>query len=261
MMRWRLFLTIVSVSVLIFLGTALSNQRQQDAQVLHVATSPDYCPYEFIDSTNGTNALVGFDIDVVEAIAEQLDAPIHFDAMPFNQIILALRSREADVAIAALTPTEERKQVVSFSVVYHVTESLIISPADRPIDALSDLSNQRIGVKPGTVHAQLASTVSNGQLITFDRTGELVRAVKTGEVDAAILDAALAPYYVRQRSNIHSIVVENDDTAGVAIALPKRSSWLRPINETIRQMQTDGTLDDLALKWFDDYVCAATESD
>jgi polar amino acid transport system substrate-binding protein len=255
MMRWRPFLVILCVSALIVIGAALSNYRHQNGRVLHVATSPDYCPYEFVDPT-GSNELIGFDIDVIHAIAQKLDdTPIVFDSMPFNQLMLSLRSQDVDVAIAALTPTAERQKVVNFSTVYHEEKSLIISAASTPIQHLSDLQGKQIGVRPGTVHEHAALTVPNSEVIGFDNTDTLVRAIQAKEIDAAILDEAIAQHHLRRRSKLNMLRLDNDKEAGVAIALPKRSPLRGPINQAIREMKTNGTLNELALKWFDEYMC------
>ncbi|MEM7772967.1 MAG: ABC transporter substrate-binding protein [Cyanobacteria bacterium P01_E01_bin.6] len=262
MMRWRSFLAIMAVSAVIVLGVSLSNlsnHMQEEALVLQIATTPDYCPYEFVETINGISEIAGFDIDLAKAIGAEVGSPVQFDSMPFNQLLLALRSQEADLAIAALTPTDERKKIVNFSVVYHETESVIVTPADSKLETLADIAGQRIGVRPGTIHAQLAETVTNSDIVLFDDTNGLIKALNAGEIGAAILDRAIADRYIRHRWKLNRLVVENDDSAGVAIAFPKRSPLLRSVNQILRQMKTDGTIDDLAVKWFDEYICSPVE--
>ncbi|MEB3213992.1 MAG: ABC transporter substrate-binding protein [Leptolyngbyaceae bacterium] len=260
MMRWRPFLLIVCVSILIVIGTALANQRHQEARLLRVATAPDYCPYEFIESHNGVNHLMGFDIDLAKAISTELNTPLHFDLMPFNELLLALRSEDADLAIAALTPTDERKKVVSFSRVYHEVKSLIVSTADMEIEDVSDLSGRLIGVRPGTIHDRLAATVPDGERVFFDSTSTLLRAVTSKEIDAAILDAAIARHYLRRRWKVNTLALDNEAPSGVAIGLPKRSPLLGSVNQVLRHMRANGTLEELELKWFDEYVCPREEA-
>lgn len=257
--KWQRFLTIIAVSVLIALGISMSCQRQHEQSILQVATSPDYCPYEFIDTTDEKNELAGFDIDLARLIADEMEYTPKFDTMHFNHLLLTLRSQDADFAMSAMTPTDERKKIVNFSSVYYEAQSVIVMRTGSDIASFADVSGKRIGVKPGTVHAQLASTVPNSEIVPFDHADDVLQELKTGRIDVAILDKAIADEYLPRKSGLDMIALENEMPAGVAAAFPKNSRLLGRVNQILRQMKRDGRMNDLVLTWFDTYVCPVPE--
>ena len=257
--KWQRFLTIIAVSVLIALGISVSYQMQHEQSILQIATSPDYCPYEFVDTTDGKNELAGFDIDLARLIAEEMEYTPQFDTMHFNHLLLTLRSQDADFAMAAMTPTSERKQVVNFSSVYYEAQSVIVMRAGSDIASLTDVSSKRIGVKPGTVHDQLASTVPNSEIVPFDHADDALQELKTGRIDVAILDKAISDEYLPRKVGLDVIVLENETPAGVAAAFPKNSRILGRVNRILSRMKRDGTMNNLVLTWFDTYVCPVPE--
>lgn len=262
--KWRRFLIIIAVSILVALSATVWNQLNYERSRLTIATAPDFCPYEFIDPASGNAALIGFDIDLAKAIADSMDYTPTFETMPFTQLVPAVRSQRADIAIAAITPTEERQKVVNFSSVYYEARSLIITRNGSAIQSLPDLSGKRIGVKPGTVHEQVAMTVSDVEVVPFDHTSDTLQELKTGRIDGALIDRAIARKHINRqsefkRSDFKRIVLDNEQPAGVAIAAPKNSDLLTPIDSTLKRLRQNGTIDELILKWFDDYVCTPSE--
>lgn len=252
---------IIGVSLFIALGSAVWNQMNYQRSLLQIATAPDFCPYEFIDTTNGANPLVGFDVDLAKAVADSMGYTPTFEILPFTRLVPTLRSQKADFAIAAITPTEERQQLVNFSSVYYEAQSVIVVRKSSPVESLGDLSGHRIGVKPGTVHEQLAMAVPDAEVVPFDHTSDALQELKTGRIDVALIDRAIAKQYINRQSEFKRVVIDNEPPAGVAIAFPKDSPLLKTVDRELKRLRRDGTVEELVLKWFDDYVCPREEQD
>ena len=92
-----------------------------------MATSADYPPYEFVDSSSGSQEIVGFDVDIAKYITEKLGAELKIDNVDFNGLIPALQSKRADFVMAGMTPTPERKQNVDFSEIYYDAKNTIVA--------------------------------------------------------------------------------------------------------------------------------------
>ena len=86
---------------------------------LVVATSPDYAPFEFQALVDGKNQVVGADIDMAQAIADELGVKLEVSSMSFDNVLTSLQTGKADLAIAGISATEERKEVFDFSIPYY----------------------------------------------------------------------------------------------------------------------------------------------
>ena len=247
----------IAMVVLIGLMTACQNERPADS--LTMLTAPDYCPYEFrAKQDNGKFELVGFDIDVAKAIADKLDLSLTIETRHFNQIMPALDQLQADFAMAAITPTSNRRQMVDFSAIYYTQSIAIVSRQIQPLTSLESLIQRTVGVKATSFQSQELTRYADISQIEFGTTDELIAAVKAQQVDAGILDQAIAPKYVTPASQLLWTPVESvADVAGVAIAFPKSFSpdVQRAINTALARLQQDGTMTKLIHEWFDIYQC------
>ncbi len=256
-MKWRRFLAVIGASVSIAVGVAVWNHLYYERSTLQIATAPDYCPYEFIDTASTPQEMKGFDIDLAKQVSDSMGFTPAFEAMPFTNLLPTLRSQKVDLAMSAITPTAEREKVVNFSSVYYEARSVIVARKEIDFDSLAEVAGKRIGVKPGTVHEQLAKTVPDAEIVPFDHTSDALQKLKTRRIDVAMIDRAIAKKYIKRGSEFKRIVLENEQPAGVAVAFPKESPLLREVNRELTRLRQNGTIEELVLKWFDDYVCPA----
>ena len=242
------------LTIIGLVGVACQPKPSMDG--LTMLTAPDYCPYEFREK--GKPEVVGFDIDVARAIADELGVSLTIETKHFNQIMPALERQQADFAMAAITPTRGRQQMANFSDIYYAQVMTIVSRDDQPFTALDQLIKKTVGVRASSFHVQELSRYSDINQETFNSSDELIAAVKSRKVDAIILDQAIAPKYVTPASQlIWSPVKVAASREGVAIAFPKlASSNLRiAMNDALVTLQQDRTILALIHKWFDTYQC------
>jgi len=254
-MRWGWFLGLITASLLIVIGTSTLNYVHYQQNTLTVATSADYCPYEFVDVVDGQQAIQGFDVDVMEAIATQLGANVQFEEMPFSGIFPKLRTAEVEFAIAAITPTKERRRVAQFSKVYYEAQSTIVSRQDTRIDEPVKLQDYRVGVKPGTVHELWVKTQTQLDVVPFQKASEGLQKLQLRRLDAVVMDQIIANQHDISQTDFYTLTLPNEEPAGVAIAFPRNSRLVSRVNSILAELEADGTLSQLVVKWFDDYTC------
>lgn len=176
-----------------------------DAEVLTMATNAEFPPYEFYDG----EAIVGIDAVVAALIADQLGMKLEISDMAFESIIPALTSSKADMAMAGLTVTDERKESVDFSESYATGVQVIIVREDSDITSADDITAKieqgediQIGCQNATTGFIYASdTPENGgfgedHVQAFPKGADAVQALVTGKIDCVIIDNEPAKAFV-----------------------------------------------------------------
>lgn len=213
-----------------------------------MATSADYPPYEFVDSSSGSQEIVGFDVDIAKYITEKLGAELKIDNVDFNGLIPALQSKRADFVMAGMTPTEERKQNVDFSDIYFEAKNTIVAKAGSNLTSTASLNGKTVGVQLGSTQEQAAKDIQGAQIKSLNRISEMIQELKAGRVTALIVEDTVAKGYVESNPDLEFNVIPSE--GGSAIAFPKGSELVTQFNPILEEMKTNGTMDELITKWF-----------
>jgi polar amino acid transport system substrate-binding protein len=226
-----------------------------DSDVIRVGTEATYPPFEY---RNERNEIVGFDIDVVEAIARHLNKKLEVVDMSFDGLIPALMTGKIDLVAAGMTNTEERRKRVDFSTVYYnIENAFVVRMDDASINALEDLAGKIATVQIGT--AQDTFITKSGlpaQIRRFQKNDDTLREVQLGRGDFSVLNLTVANAFLRNnktfgeklkigfRNFIHK------EGEGIALALPKGDqAFLDAVNTAIEAMKQDGEFDALKKKY------------
>ncbi|MEO0409935.1 MAG: transporter substrate-binding domain-containing protein [Cyanobacteria bacterium P01_A01_bin.135] len=232
-------------------------------QVLVMATSADYPPYEFYETASGEGEPVGFDIDIAKYITEELGYTLEIQDMDFNGLIPALQSERVDFAMAGMTPTEERQESVDFSDVYYEAKNTIVAASGSGLMSYEDLSGSSVGVQLGSIQeGELKEQAESIEGITVEprnKISELVQEIKAGRIDAAIIEDTVAKGYIQNNPDLEFNTVESAEEAGSAIAFPKGSELRAEFDQVLDQMEENGTLEELVTRWFEEYYDQGAE--
>lgn len=253
-------LTVMS-AFLVFLGVACSNVGSSSSSddVLRVATSPDFPPFEF-QADDGT--LQGFDIDLMTAIAQTQNLSLEFEPMVYEDVIRSLLATSVDAAISGISITEERAETVSFSRPYFESGLAIAVASSSPdLTSADALSGKRIGIQRGTTGDDYAQTISGSTIKRFETIEDAFSQLSTGEVDAVINDYPVTQYNIRQGllTNVKAVGdLLTQEYYG--IALPKESQTLNVINTGLTTVIENGQYAEIYSKWFDSTPPALPES-
>lgn len=231
---WMKYLVWPLLFTLLLIGACGKGTKD----VLRIGTHADYPPFEYqADST-----LVGIDIDLGRRVAEKMDLEYEFKHMDFDDLLPALQAGDIDIAISALTITEERKHIVDFSVPYYVANQTILTKQDNQtiLDEATDLKDYIIGAQDGTtgynyIKENLVdkNLLSKENLRIYAVISDAVKALVTGECDFLILDNSPAHIFQKQYPLKTALTIETFESYG--IALPKNA----PLNERINQALQD----------------------
>lgn len=209
-------------------------------------------PFEYHDER--TNALVGFDVELAQAIAQRIGVPIEWKEMEFAALLPTLQKGEADMVIAAMYITPQRQEVVDFSEPYlHTGLVVVVRANETAIGGLNDLSGKVVGVKEGATGARYAARLqAEGVPITVRKyleTLDSLDELEKGFVDAVFNDKLNTLEYIKTHPGV-KIVGDVFDPAGLGIAVQKGDRELLDlINDVLHTLQTSGELDRMYARW------------
>jgi polar amino acid transport system substrate-binding protein len=166
-----------------------------DAQNIIIAISPDYPPFDDL-TTDGE--LTGFDVEMGDWIFDWLNENGYsftheWKQLSFDTIISAIQANQVDLGLSGFTYDPERK--VLFSDPYYGSAEVAMVTADSAIKTLDDLANKAIGAQAGTTGEQCANEIEGAAVTAMQDMGILVETLKTGGIDALILDEPVAKNY------------------------------------------------------------------
>lgn len=219
------------------------------ATTLKVALDPTFPPFQ---SQTSDGKFEGFDIDLINAIAEAEGLKLDMQGLPFDGIIPALQSGTVDLTISTMTITPERSQVVDFSRPYFRSgQAIAVKDATTNINSYEDLKGKKIAVQIGTVGAEKANAAGAAAVRTFDNTPLALQELVNGNVDAVIGDAPVILYAIKNGSATGIKVAGNLLTEEYyGIATPKNSANLEKINTGLSTLIENGKYKEIYQKWF-----------
>lgn len=231
-------------------STAWAGASALDNDVLKVGTESTYPPYESL-SAQGT--LEGFDIDLVEAMAEKLGKKVQWVNMAFDSLIPSLLSGKVDMVAAGMSATPERMKRVAFSVPYEESISAFVTKPDGPA-SLEALKGSVVAVQLGTVQENYARTLESVTVKTFQKYGDCLREVTLGRAESSLMDVPVANRYVESKEFSGKVILsftQKITTGDKAIALPLKDEALKKaLDEALTAMEQDGSLQAMKDKWF-----------
>ncbi|MCL6611299.1 MAG: basic amino acid ABC transporter substrate-binding protein [Peptococcaceae bacterium] len=216
-----------------------------------LASDTAYAPFESQDPQTGK--YVGFDIDLVNAIAEVANLDIEIRSMNFDGIIPALETASVDGAISAMTITDKRKQSVNFSVPYYLSgQSIAVRADNNAIKGWDDLKGKKLGVQISTTGADEARKVPNAKVTDYNTINEAFMALKSGAVDAVVNDYPVNAYFVKQSKDKDvKLVGELRTSEHYGIAFPKKNTeLLDTFNKALKTLKDNGKYAEIYKKWF-----------
>lgn len=254
MKRMKFLLTALFACVYVVLSVTACNaptaQVSTSPQPLIMATSADFPPYGYVDTSAGSESIIGFDIDIAQAITEQLGYTLEITNIDFNGLIPALQSGRADFVMAAMIPTPERKRSVDFSDTYYEARNSIVSKQGSGLTAEANLNGKIVGVQLGSVEEEVAKHITGAIVVPLNSLSTIIQEVKIGRVDAAIIEDTVAKAYVSTNADLEFHTLAGDEEAGSAIAFPKGSPLVAEFNIALQEMKSSGQIDDLINQWF-----------
>ena len=217
-----------------------------EAGKLTMATNATVPPYEM---TTDSGEIEGIDVDTAKAIAEKLGLELQIDDMDFDAALLSVQQGKADIVMAGVTVTDERKAVMDFSDSYATGIQSIIVPNGSDIASPDDLAGKKIGTQRGTTgYIYCSDDFGDDAVVAYDDGLTAVQALKNGQVDAVVIDNAPATEYVAANPGL-VILDTSYAEEDYAIGMAKGSALEDAVNAALEELKADGTLQSIVDKY------------
>ncbi|WP_019559571.1 basic amino acid ABC transporter substrate-binding protein [Caldimonas manganoxidans] len=223
------------------------------AKVYVVGTDAAYAPFE---SQNERGEIVGFDIDIVKAIAAKAGMEVKFVNTPWEGIFNSLNQGDRDLLVSAITITDERRQSMDFTEPYFDAVQLIAVRKDSPVTKFEDLKTLKVGVQTGTTGDEVVTQLlgkDNTNVRRFESTPLALKELESGGVDAVVADNGVVNHYVANNSTAAFKTVSDSSFApeqyGIAVR-KGNTELLAKLNEGLAAIRADGTYDRIYAQYF-----------
>ena len=221
----------------------------QETIKVRVATDATWPPFEYVDEQ--TMEIVGFDIDLIKAIAEEVNLDIEILNVAWDPLLAGMAQCQYDAAISAMTITEERKEAMLFSNPYFEAGQLVtVRFSNTDIKSKEDLGGKTVGAQIGTTGSFEVEKIAGAILKTYDDIGLAMQDLMNGQIDAVISDNPLAMGYANVNPDKLKTVgaIFTSEYYGIAVCKTK-PELLERINEGLAKVKAEGLIDELILEW------------
>ena len=214
--------------------------------VLTMATNATFPPYESYEG----NDIVGIDADIAKAIADKLGLKLEIQDMEFNSIITAVQSGKADLGLAGMTVTDERKQSVDFTDSYATGIQSVIVKEGSSIKSIDDLKGKKIGVQlatTGDIYAK--DDFGEENVEEYNKGADAVMALTSGKIDAVIIDNQPAKAFVKTTDGLQILDTDYVQEDYAAAIQKGNTDLLNAVNGALKELKEDGTIQKILDKY------------
>ena len=235
----------------------------EPAKVYVVGTDAAYAPFEF---QNEKGEIVGFSIDLLQAVAAKGGFEVKFVNTPWEGIFNALQQGDRDLLISSITITDERKQTMDFSTPYFDAYQLIAVKATSKVAKFDDLKKLKVGVQTGTTGDEVVTKLqgkNSTSIKRFESTPLALKELEAGGVDAVVADNGVVINYVTNNAAANFKTVSDSAFAPeqYGIAVKKgNAELLEKVNKGIAAIKADGSYEQVYAKTFGAAAPAAAAS-
>ncbi|MCT4701338.1 arginine ABC transporter substrate-binding protein [Enterobacteriaceae bacterium H20N1] len=222
------------------------------AQTIRFATEASYPPFESMDANN---KIVGFDVDLANALCKEIDATCTFSNQSFDSLIPSLKFRRIDAVMAGMDITPEREKQVLFSKPYYDNSALFIGQQGKVAD-IAALKGKKVGVQNGTTHQKfIMDKHPEITTVPYDSYQNAKLDLQNGRIDAVFGDTAVVTEWLKAEPKLAAIgdkVTDKDYFGtGLGIAVRQGNTDLQAkFNTALEKVKQDGTYQTIYEKWF-----------
>jgi polar amino acid transport system substrate-binding protein len=215
---------------------------------IRVATDATWAPFEYVDTETGE--IIGFDIDLFDAIAERADLDVEYVNVDWDALLAGMAQGTYDAAISSITIKPDRLEEMNFSIPYIVAGQIITTlKSNTDITGPETLSGKSVGVQTGTTGDDYAQSINGTTVVGYDDIPLAFVALLTGQIDAVICDDPVAYGYVAKYDTLKT-VGEPLTTEEYGIAVPKgKEELLEKINDALEELLDEGIIAELTAEW------------
>lgn len=236
---------LLTIGALLLVAAALFATGDAEVEnILRAGTSPDYPPFESLDESGN---LIGFDIELMEAVAEIMGVEVDYVQLDFSVIISALNSGQVDIGLSGFTYSPDRD--VLFSEPYYMSAQAVVVRSASEITSLDELADKRLAAGLGTTgEAAAVEAYPDAEMVYPDDYLVGFEMLRSGQTDAVIADLGVAQNYAQQDD--FRMLDEYLQSEEMSIIVKKGNQDLMDrIDDAIIQFKATEEYDALLEKW------------
>ncbi|MEG0752051.1 MAG: transporter substrate-binding domain-containing protein [Oscillospiraceae bacterium] len=227
--------------------TKLSKLDQiKSAGKLVVGTSADFAPYEFHVVKDGKDTIVGFDMSLAKAIADDLGVTLEIKDISFDSILLDLASGSIDLGIAGFSPDAKRKETVDFSELYYEGgQSLVIAKANADkYKTYADFKGLQVGAQTGSIQADLlTANTPDAQAVLLQKVPDIILELLSGKIEGAFIETIVLKSYQKNYPELMELCPVEYENEGSAVAIAKgNDDLMEAVNAVVAKVVESGKM-------------------
>lgn len=245
---------MVGIGALLVIGLlTLFVQVVDNREEITVGIVPQFAPFAYEDQ-NGK--LTGFDIELINIIAEKADLKVNYRMVSLEYIFEAVNHDYADIAICSLSVTPERQKSVNFTKPYIEKGGLaLLARQGTPIQGVKDLAGKVAGVPQGSTSEAFIRNNSNARIQVFQSNLDMIQAFNQGWIDVIAFDKLTLEYFISQKMIAYPVDLQVIHQEDYAIAFSNKNKAIgERMNKIIADMRKNGELEAVYQKWFNSNV-------
>jgi polar amino acid transport system substrate-binding protein len=254
MKRFAIFIFIIASVFTLLVGCSSSNTSSESTEKddLIIGIDDKFAPMGFRDENN---EIVGFDIDLAKAAAEKMGVTAQFQPIDWKTKESELSSGRIDLIWNGYTITDERKEKVLFTKPYLKNAQVVVTLSDSDLTKLDDLEGKEVGLQSlSSASDALNSHPVKDKIQTITEFSDNVLALsdlKSGRVDAVVIDEVVVKYYMAKEENTFKILNESLAPEEYGIGVKKgNEELLEKLQTALDEMNEDGTSAEISENWF-----------
>ncbi len=208
----------------------------------------------------GTNEIVGFDIDLAKEAAKRMGVEVKFQPVIWDTVVDELNNGNIDVIWNGLSITPDRQAKIAFTSPYIADKQIIVVNKDSALTDKKALAGKKVGIQAASsaieaVEKDAATFKSLGKLVQFDNNVDALLDLKSGRIDAVVVDEVVGRYYLAKHPNDYKVLKDNFGAEDFGVGLRKTDkTFLAELQKALDAMKADGTSAKISEKWFGENI-------
>lgn len=227
-------------------SSAADTGKTASDKVYVIDTDTTFAPFEF---ENDNGELVGIDMDILKAIAEDQGFQYEINSVGFSAATTALETGECDAVIAGMSITDERMAKYDFSDPYYDSGVGMAVLADSDIDSYEDLSGQTVAAKIGTEGCSFAESIADQygfEITQYEDSSSMYQSVLAGETAACFEDYPVIGFEISRGLGLKlPTEMEAGASYGFAVMKGENGELIEMFNKGLENIKADGTYQEI----------------